>query len=247
MRTGLIAFLFVIASALAQAQELRLAATEWCPYTCSDSKKPGIISEYIIWLLAKRGIEASIDILPWSRAVSQAHSFQIDGLATFIIGESAMLYHTSSPTMSHQNCFFTRQESTWQYSTIADLKNQRIGAVKGYGYDGSAVDAYIAQAGDNSEQVQIISDHDPYSRLFQMLETNRVDTYLNDPYVIMWQQKSMARDMRLRIAGCVESTPLYLAFNPELKGLDDLLSWLNSEFLKLENIRMRQRIENKYR
>lgn len=231
----------------ATSQPLTLGAADWCPYSCPDTERPGIVTEYLTWLLAKRDIQLQVEVIPWSRAVAAARNGQLDGLLTLVPGEAPDVPMTTTPTMSHQNCFYTRTDANWTYQSTADLNNIRLGAITDYGY-GEPLDGYIQRHLSDRQRIQLLSGSNPDQRLNSMLNSQRIDAFVSDAYVTGWQQRQAeATSPTLREAGCLPAMPFYAGISRQYAQHNELIDWLNAELNLPENIRYRQEIEKKYR
>lgn len=218
----------LIVSTCANSSELpksiRLATTDWCPYTCEDSTThPGIIHDYITQLLNDLGVQVSIEFFPWSRSVLLAQNGEVDGLLTAVKSEAPALSFTSVPTDHYQMCFFSNKHNKWHYKNASNLNEIRIGVIQNYGY-GEPVDTYISGA-DKSALYSIKSGGIP--RLFQMLEASRFDAFIEDPKVVRWELKKSFE--HLRSAGCLNKNPFYLAVHPNRAWAKELLNKLNEK------------------
>lgn len=63
---------------IAAEQSIKLAATDWCPFTCSSMKNKGVVTEFVTKILAKHKIKLEVEFLPWARAVSNATNHKVD-------------------------------------------------------------------------------------------------------------------------------------------------------------------------
>ena len=228
------------------ASPLVLGAADWCPYSCPDAERPGIVTEYLTWLLAKRDIQLQVEVIPWSRAIAAARNGQMDGLLTLVPSEAPDVPMTSVPTMNHQNCFYTRPDDLWQFTGAENFSTIRLGAITDYGY-GAPLDTYIQHHQTDRQKLQLLSGSNPDMRLFSMLNSRRIDAYVSDSYVNQWQLKQQNIDHQVREAGCLQAIPFYLGISRKHPQMNELIKWLNAELSRPENIRYRQEIEKKYR
>ncbi|MAD45546.1 MAG: hypothetical protein CMI02_14815 [Oceanospirillaceae bacterium] len=234
-------------------QTLTMAATEWCPYTCGDEgsttstdRHPGIVVEYIQWLLHKQGIRLKVEILPWSRAVSEAEAGLVDGLLTAVRGEVNSLLLTSQPTMSYQSCFFVDTDNAWQYQGVSSLAGMHLAAIAGYGY-GSEVDGYLLQHAGSEDVVTLVRGRNGLQRLPMMVKGGRIDAYIADKNVEAWRNLSSGGVMPVNNAGCIPAEPFYLALTPHRAWADTLLEHLNQSLQQADNQQQLKRIIDQYR
>ncbi len=202
-----------------QAKDLRIAGTEWCPYNCVDKNRPGIISEYVQLIVKRVDMTSVIDLLPWSRAIDLVKNNKYDILMSSGESDSKGLIK-STKLLDYQMCFFSLHSSHWIYKGKESLGLIEIGAIKDYAY-GEPLDSYIAEKGSN---LWIIYGQDSHKRLFGMLDQSRIDAFIADKILI-----KHATGNKYKMAGCLTSSPLYLAFNKELD--QEIINNINSEIL----------------
>ena len=214
-------FFIVLFSQLnAQAKDLRIAGTEWCPYNCVDENRPGIISEYVELIVKRIGMEANIELLPWSRAITDVKNKKYDVLMSCGESDSKGLIK-SKKLLDYQMCFFSLHSNTWNYKGLESLSLIEIGAIKDYAY-GELFDNYIAKKRSN---IWIMSGQEPHNRLSEMLDHSRIDAYIADKILIKYLTGN-----KYKSAGCLTSSPLYLAFNKEVG--QEIINKINSEISK---------------
>ncbi|WP_286240848.1 substrate-binding periplasmic protein [Neptuniibacter halophilus] len=234
----------------AQQTLLRLAATDWCPYTCAGPQ-PGIVADYVTEILARHQIRTEITMLPWSRAIAEANeASHIDGLLTAVPSESPDLFYTRTPTMSYQVCFYTREDSNWRYQTPASLSSYlgRLGYIAEYSY-GEEIDRFLSEQETNN-RVMELKGANALVRLLKLLHQGRVSTIIEDSKIVSWTLVShefhKLPDKGFRIAGCLAEQPFYLALNGAHPDNDKILEILNRAFADPENLKLRHTIEDRY-
>ncbi len=213
-------FIVLFSQLNAQAKDLRIAGTEWCPYNCVDENRPGIISEYVELIVKRIGMEANIELLPWSRAITDVKNGKYDVLMSCGESDSKGLIK-SKKLLNYQMCFFTLQTSNWNYEGVKSLNLIQLGAIKDYAY-AEPLDSYMAKKRSN---VWIMSGQDPHKRLNEMLDHSRIDAYIADKILIKYLTGN-----KYKSAGCLTSSPLYLAFNKEVD--QEIINKINSEISK---------------
>src|SRR5690606_34273639 len=136
---------------------------------------------------------------------------------------------TTTPTMAHQNCFYTRTDASLTYQSTADLNGIRLGAITDYGYGGE-LDVYIQRHYDDRMRLQLLSGSNPDQRLNSMLNSQRIDAFISDSYVTRWQlHQSETTGQTLREAGCLPAMPFYAGISRQYPRHKELIDWLNAE------------------
>jgi len=213
-------FIFLFTQLNAQAKDLLVAGTEWCPYNCVDENRPGIISEYVELIAKRIGIKVDIELLPWSRAITDVKDGKYDVLMSCGESDSKGLIK-SKKLLDYQMCFFTLHTSNWNYNGVKSLNIIQLGSIQDYAY-GEPLDTYLAKERTNTSIMQGPNVHE---RLGQMLYLSRLDTFVADRILIKYLVGN-----KYRVAGCLKLSPLYLAFN---KNIDrEIIDKINSEISK---------------
>ncbi|NRB42214.1 MAG: hypothetical protein HRU20_27720 [Pseudomonadales bacterium] len=231
-------FLFIVISCAVEAQDINLqfAGTDWCPYSCVDDNKPGIMTEYGQYIFSEIGGSLSVTLMPWNRAMVRALNNEVDGLITASALEAKGLKRTAIATIYYQMCFYVLPESDWEYTGLASIDKIILGGIQGYSY-GEPVDAYISVQRNN---VRLIAGNiEMHSRLKTMLELNRIGALIADKQVL---QHKIGNS--LKQVGCLDSTALYFAFSQDIN--QSLIDKIDIELIKDENIRQLQKIIDQY-
>lgn len=226
-------------------ESLRLAAADWCPYTCPSEEQPGIVVEYLQHVLAPYNIILDVNYLPWSRAVNEVNNGKVSGLVTAVPSEAPHLIFTSRETMNYNVCLYSRTSSSLLYTGISSLKNHILGATLDYSYD-EEIDAYIKD-NKSSGRVELITDDKKVFRLTSMLLSKRIDYFIGDKYVIGWEAKNDGVDIsKVKTNQCLQSHPFYLALDPNISWSKELINILNIEFSKKKNLNTLSKIIKRY-
>ncbi len=213
-------FIILFSQLTSQADNLRIAGTEWCPYNCADENRPGIISEYVGFIVKRIGMKADIELLPWSRAITEVKDGKFDVLMSCGESDSKGLIK-SKKLLDYQMCFFTLHSSNWNYDGVKSLNSIQLGSIQDYAY-GEPLDSYLAKERTNTSIMQGPNVHE---RLGRMLDLSRLDTYVADRILIKYLVGNKYRE-----AGCLKSSPLYLAFNKKVN--QEIIDKINFEISK---------------
>lgn len=199
-------------------QQLNLATTNWCPYTCSfEQYQFGAIGHYIKEILAAEDIEVTIESFPWSRAIKLANNKAVSGLLTSTPQEAPNLLFTTVPISTYQVCFYTRKDSQWTYKPSLNIDDRILGIIQDYGY-GKPIDSFVAEA-ENKNNIIAISGSSGVQRLVNMLLNKRVDIIVEDSLVIATEFPQ--KKNQIKQSGCLPETPFYLSLTdtPEHRKL----------------------------
>ncbi len=204
-------------------KSLKLATTDWCPYACKNNTNRGIVVDYVEALLVTEGIVSEVEFFPWSRAIELVRRGEYHALLTAVPSEAPGMLFTSVPTLSYEVCYFTNRSSSWQYQGVESLKKVNLGVVQSYSY-GEPLDSYI-QYEVSVSNITVLNGDRAIDRLFNMIASQRIDVLVDDRFVVNWKVKNLksltGEEFALRNAGCMDSSPFYMAVNPELTWAQD--------------------------
>ena len=151
-------------------ESIRLSAETFCPYTCSDSKNPGVSVETVQAIFSKLGYTTKFTPTPFIRGITLTREGKFDGLLSalnlpafddFVFPQEHLFYATG--------CLFTVADSKWNFSGVASLGSRRLGLVSGHAYGllSSSFQGYIDD-GKNAGRLTYLSGKDANTRLFMM-------------------------------------------------------------------------------
>ncbi len=176
-----VAMLLLSVSIDADDTEVRMAVTEWAPYTGENLPDQGISTAVIRKVFARAGYKLVVDFSPWQR--TQTSLFQTTKyIGTFPIYDSFLrrsecLYSVAfgqSPVGFVQQI---KNPVSWQ--TFDDLKTARIGTVMGY----SNTEKFDALAASGSLDVSSVPTDVMNIR---RLVFNRIDLAVMDKFVMRY-------------------------------------------------------------
>ena len=106
---------------------------------------------------------------------------------------------------------------------LSKLNSKKLGIIEGYSY-GRIFDNYIIQHRSNRGAVYTLSGNQALNRLKKMVDTNKIDFFVEDENVSKFHFKNT-----LLKGYCGERNPFYIGFNPKVVGLKRLLKMFNDE------------------
>lgn len=197
----------------AQAETLIIAGDIWCPVNCvPGSAQPGIFVELAQEIFAEAGIQVQYKTLNWARTLREVRMGELNAAIGAGVEDAPDFLFTPTPVAQSRYCFYTREESTWDYTGVASLPGQRLGVINDYSY-GEQLNAYV-QAHGKSEQVQAAAGDKALELNLGKLQRDRLDVVLENSWV-MQAALAAAGSKPLREAGCRKpDVPIYLAFSP---------------------------------
>lgn len=247
----LLALLFLPALPLAaiSAPIVRLASDNWCPYICAENSRitSGFLVELTGQILSSAGYRLESRLMPLNRAMKLTEEGEIDGVYAAPIDDRLIL---SQPLAFSRACFYTRQDSTWQYAGLASLRAVPLGVIADYGYDGGAFDAYLqAHKHDSPSLLDFNRGQTAGATNLGKLLTERYPVALEHEAVmsLLVQRKNSSPDL-IRNAGCLEERlKLVIGIGKNNPRAPQLMHAIDTGMVKIRASGQLERLMKKYR
>lgn len=219
-------------SALSAEKPLAIVADEWCPFNCSkESLDQGFVIDMARDILASERYAVTYDTLTWMNAVDGVREGRFDAIVGASRDEAKGLVLVEEPLGENKNCFYTRIDDPFIYRAKTNLTTRRLAVVSGYLY-GPVLDDYIASKRSNFRLVQIATGAHPLLTNIKKLQARRIDTLVENMHVMDYSLKKY-RLSGIRLAGCEESSPIYMAISPKRQDSEKIASSLAEGIRKL--------------
>ena len=127
--------------------KLRIATTEYAPYTSTSMEHNGYINHIISKAFLETGVIVEFTSMPWDEALEATLSGEYDAVSygNFIRAREKEFWH-SEPISVENLVFYTNKESgITEWSTLDDLKEYKMGITDGYLYNDELA-SYIKNA-----------------------------------------------------------------------------------------------------
>ncbi|HYX34980.1 MAG TPA: transporter substrate-binding domain-containing protein [Oligoflexus sp.] len=167
--------LFLPGTVWAEMKKVVYGIDDFCPYTCLEKDRPGILPEAIAVILGRQRM--TLEILPgsWTRLEKEGEKGNVDLLGPLTL---RFIKRTRVPSTQVLGGFFkagfmTRSDSSWIYTGPESLRNKRLVTVKGYSYP-VEVKAFLDTIRDTRYLMEL-SGENANRRRVQMLAQGRVD------------------------------------------------------------------------
>ena len=133
---SIICFTFLMnGTAFAVKTKLRIAASDWAPYTSNKLSGGGFLTEICTTALERAGYQCEVDFIPWKRAVKMTKKGKYHCLigASYTDERTGYFLYTDYfwETSVH---FFAKKGHKLKYSAIDDLCFTRLGILRGSFY-----------------------------------------------------------------------------------------------------------------
>lgn len=192
-------------------QTITVAAIDWCPQICHDTKQKGYILDIATEIFDQSGITLNVKIVPWSRAIEMTKS----GLAYALLApakpEAPSLLYPEHPIGYQQICFFAHRLAAWRYETETDLAGKRIGI---------AHDVSVPSLESFIERYPYNFHFQPYHENFiehnvRMVIRGRLDAFLFTRKSLFYTLQKLGFEKDIKEVGCLPQEAIYMAFSPK--------------------------------
>ncbi|MFV3128293.1 substrate-binding periplasmic protein [Niveispirillum sp. KHB5.9] len=198
---------------------IRLTSLEWPPFSGAALTNQGLSTAIIARTLATAGMALDVDFLPWQRAVHTGlrdaayAGYYPEYASAGLEGGRCLL---SDPIGSSPLGFAERVEAPVTWRGLGDLKDRRIGTVRGY----VNTDAFDRAAADGSLGVEPAVDD---ATNLRKLAAGRLDLAVIDANVLahLLSSDPDLRHLRDRLrfnARILEDKTLHVCFRPGAEG-----------------------------
>jgi len=187
-----------------QAETLRFATIDYCPFTCSpatEGGKEGFMTDILREALEPAGYTLQIEMLPYVRAVKSVQEGVYDGIVVVGKDYAPDLVYPDEPTATQRTVFLVNAGTQWTYTGVESLAQARVGIVRGYHYVDDDLIAYLAREQRNDARVHVIHGGDTTSRGLRLLLSDRVTTFLEVEYSATYELEKRGISDQVVIAG----------------------------------------------
>jgi len=200
---------------------ISFGTTDWAPYMGKNLQNGGPLVDIAKAALKKAGYDMKIDYMDWNRAVALTEAGKLDGvLGCYGTPERAKTLNISTKIGEAANVFFVKKGSNIKYSSLDDLKQYKIGIMRGFVYT-SEFDAasYLKKEPVDSMDINI-----------KKLLKGRIDVVVGSRMVVQdLLNKKFPQDVdKIVVVGePLTVNTLHVGFSKELKDGDKIVADFN--------------------
>jgi len=233
----------------AQANELILAADEWCPYNCEPgSERQGYMVDLAVDILGEAGHTVKYRALNWSRSIEWAREGKFHGIIGASKQEAPDFIYPEEPQGIAENHFWVLKGDPWRFNGINSLEGRWLGIIQDYDY-GKALSDFIKTHGGTLKAQERAGD-DALDVLIKKLIHGRINVLNEDKNVFLYKINSMNKKELFADAG-YDMTPLqtnyiYIAFSPHHKEAITYAKLLNDGIKRYRKNGKLNRILSRY-
>lgn len=237
----LLLLLILCCPLLARTKELRLLTTEYPPFSIAGKSGGGLFAELITEALGRKGWTVRVRSVPWVRVPLEVTSGRAAG-ALICWPEEIKKFDLlpSRAVFTSELGFFVRKADAEKINvTLAGMRGQKVGAVRGYGYPPT-----LEASGAVIDYV-----HDDQTNLRKLL-AHRIDYVALEKIVgeYLLQQPELAevRDKVVWKAPAFARLPLYVGIARQLPNAASILADLNDGLAAMEKDGSYQALAQRY-
>lgn len=211
--------LSLIFSITAKADTIVLATVDYPPYYGKTLERQGFISEIISTAFKRSGHKTETLFLPWQRAFDGTKSGKYTALYTVWYREDREQWFAySDPLTPNEIGFLKRVDSDITFNEFTDLKDYKIGTVKGYSTPSGFEEAELNTESVAEDRINILK-----------LLRNRIDLVLidkiNGQHILNTEHSDRKDEVEWLVS--VQTDPQYLVFSRKDPDFEQKLSDFN--------------------
>ena len=181
----------MLIGALAQAEQLNVATSEWVPYVGKALPNQGLAIDLVNTALQRAGYQPVVTIDVWSRTLQGADVGVYDLIAAaWYSDERNKKFAFSKPYLYNEIKFLKRADSDFEFNALGDLEGKLIGVVDKYAY---------GEAFNNMRGVIRLPSQHVLENILAVLN-DKVDLTLDDERVLKYvMAKNIDADNRAKL------------------------------------------------
>ncbi|WP_320822754.1 transporter substrate-binding domain-containing protein [Reinekea sp.] len=160
--------LLLLSSISFSAPAVKMAIGDWAPYVSKIDPQSQLLETVVTAAFKLEGLTVEYEYLPWKRSFTNTSEGKADGTFPWNKDEERAVefYIHEIPLLTDEGVYFHLKGSSFDWNTLSDLKNYKVGATIGF----RQVEIY-EKAGIAAEAV---ADEDIN---FKKIEAGRIDVY----------------------------------------------------------------------
>jgi len=232
----------IMPAAVFASDVAKFALGEWAPYTSEYEANAKFLEEIVAEAFKLEGIAVKYDYFPWKRSYVYVKQGKYDGTFPWnTTPEREIDFHINKiPLFQDDSVYFHLKNNPFDWNTIEDLKNYKVGVTIGYKQD-----AYYKEKGVSAE---IVANEE---QNFLKILAGRIDVYQTSKlagYATINRLFSPADASKFTHHPRAPETDIYyILFSKNRPGDRELADKFDSGFKKLKASGEYDRICEKYR
>lgn len=172
VRILLVLAVLIVTANISAQKTIRITNGEWPPFFSEYLDHGGKVTHIITRAFELEGIDVVYGWFPWKRALHYAKTGVWDASAGWARKEELediLIY--SDPVFEGRIVFFHLKGKEFDWKTLSDLKNKKIGAIIGFNYSKEFLEA------ERKKEI-IVERTNTEVQNFRMLLTGRIDVFI---------------------------------------------------------------------
>jgi polar amino acid transport system substrate-binding protein len=249
MKNTIINYIFIYLSFLNSfvcAEEIVLAADEWCPYNCTPNDiHPGFMVEIAKYAFEKSGHTVKYINVSWTRAIHGTRDGQYHGIIGTGKDETPDFVFPDIELGLASHTFYVMNDSQWRFDGLSSLERVTLGVIENYSHGTLYID-YIKQNEKNPERIQVINQDGGLKLNILKLLNNRLDVIVEDKTAFQYYLKTSNTKNKFLESGTYGNEKVYIAFSPKLKKSKEYADILTNAMNELRQTGKLNAILNNY-
>lgn len=210
---------------MAQTDTLRLSSDVWPPFTDTEENMP-IAIDIVREALNRIEINSTYTITGFDEVIEGIESGKFDGSPAFWISEERQedLFY-SFAYLENQLILVGRKGADVSMTSLAELKDHKIGLVKGYAYDETI----------NSDDFQIVYGENDQENLVSLI-SNEIDYMLVDALLMQYLLKYELNDVSTLLEfsrHSIINKTLHFALRKDFPNAEKTIALFNEEIKQM--------------
>lgn len=194
------------------SETIILTADKWCPFNCEPgSEKIGYMIEVAKVIFERKGHNIDYQVNPWIKSIDNVRHARATALVATTKLDAPDLIYPDKSMGSNKDCFYVRSKDKWEYNSLADLKERKIGIAEAYAYT-PLLSNYF---NENPKQTSIATGNDPLRLNLKRLDEKTIDTIVENPFVFNYVTSEAKSRDKYEEAGCTDDNDLFIGFSPK--------------------------------
>ncbi len=242
LRTIILTALISLFSTLASAEtlSLKILSVHFPPYEFENAVDGlrGSDIEVVEAAFQQVGIKPVFEFLPWVRAVELVYAGEAFALLTCAKNKKreSHLYFTDVISSGTRGYFYRAEETNPGFNSLAELKNQKVTAVRGYATQMSLEEAGVEHIAARSDKIAL-----------NLLHGGRVDFFYGIKEADFFIAKQLDLSQHIRFHPIGEAREYKLCISQKWPGAKELLAKFNRGLAVIKSDGTYQAIQQKYR
>ncbi len=207
---------------------IKIASLNWAPYTGENLKDYGIVTKKVKKIFSKMDYEIEISFMAWKRVLYEVEQGNYDvGCPAYYSEERAKKYIMSDKIMDTPLVFIKNKTSKIEYNKLEDLKDYKIGVVRGYVNTKEFDNASYLNKFEGSSDIQNL----------RLLASKRLDIVVIDKIVAknLISENNEFKNKFIFIEKPLDNKPLHLLFSRKNKNNLELVENFNKILKEFNN------------